>query len=188
MSTNLEQLAQTAFGCEACGLCQTRNLVVFGEGDPDADVMFIGEAPGEQEDESGIPFVGRSGQLLAKMLDACLEMTRDDVYIANVVKCRPPDNRDPEPEEITACIGYLKSQIGLVRPKVLITLGRFATQSLLNTTERIGKLRGKQFEYEGIPLVPTWHPSYLLRRQTAKVDTVEDMKIVKAILAQSSVV
>ena len=182
---SLYALLVEASSCEACGLCDTRNVVVFGDGNDKADVMFVGEAPGEQEDETGIPFVGRSGQLLSNMLDHCLGLTRDDVYIANIVKCRPPENRDPTPEEITACLGFLKQQIKIIQPKVIVTLGRVATQSLLETKERIGKLRGKQFTYEGIPLVPSWHPSYLLRRQTAKLDTVEDMKIVTEILAQT---
>lgn len=157
-------------------------MVVFGDGNPSADIMLIGEAPGEQEDETGIPFVGRAGQLLSKMLDHCFGLTRDDVYIANIAKCRPPNNRDPEPDEIAACIGYLKQQIRLVQPKALVALGRVAAQSLLGTEERIGKLRGKTFTYEGIPLVPTWHPSYLLRRPMARNDTVKDMKIVTEIL------
>lgn len=161
-------------------------MVVFGDGDPSADIMFIGEAPGEQEDATGIPFVGQAGQLLSRMIAHCFDLTRDDVYIANIAKCRPPNNRDPEPEEIAACIGYLKQQIKLIQPKVLVTLGRVATQSLLETEERIGKLRGRRFEYEGIPLVPSWHPSYLLRRPMARNDTVEDMKIVTEILAHAA--
>jgi len=180
----LEELTLQAYGCEACKLCQTRTTVVFGDGNPNADIIFIGEAPGEQEDESGIPFVGRSGQLLSKMLDVCLGLTRDDVYIANIVKCRPPENRDPEGDEIVACLGYLKKQIQIIQPRVLVTLGRFATQALLETEERIGKLRGKEFVYEGIPLVPSWHPSYLLRRPMSRNDTVKDMKIVQEILAK----
>lgn len=178
----LDALAVEAAACEACGLCEARTRVVFGSGNNSADIMFIGEGPGQQEDETGIPFVGRSGQLLSGMLDHCFGLTRDDIYIANIVKCRPPENRDPNPEEITACLSFLKQQIKIIQPKVIVTLGRVATQSLLETEEKIGKLRGKEFVYDGIPVVPSWHPSYLLRRQTAKLNTVEDMKIVNQIL------
>lgn len=181
-ANTLEELALQAFSCTSCKLCETRNAVVFGDGDDHADIMFIGEGPGEQEDQTGYPFVGQAGQLLSKMLDHCFGLTRDEVYIANIVKCRPPENRDPEPDEIAACLGYLKQQIRLVNPRVIVTLGRVATQSLLETQERIGKLRGRRFEYQGIPVVPSWHPSYLLRRPMARNDTVEDMKIVTQIL------
>ena len=185
MSTELEPLALQAYECTSCKLCETRTTVVFGNGKEDADLMLIGEGPGEQEDQTGIPFVGRAGQLLSKMLDTCLGLTRDDVYIANIVKCRPPNNRDPEPDEIAACLGYLEQQIKLISPKVIVTLGRVATQSLLDVTDRIGKLRGKQFDYKGTPVVPSWHPSYLLRRPQARWDAAEDMKLVLEIMSKS---
>lgn len=181
-SNTLDSLAEQVALCKQCKLCETRTLTVFGDGNENADIMFIGEGPGEQEDQTGIPFVGQAGQLLSKMIDHCFSLTRDDVYIANIVKCRPPGNRDPEEDEVTACIGYLKHQIALVRPKVIVTLGRVATQSLLDVKEKIGKLRGRIFEYEGIPVVPSWHPSYLLRRPMARNDSVADMKIVSEIL------
>lgn len=182
----LEGLDIIAFSCQQCNLHKSKgDFAVFGSGDYNADVMMIGEAPGKSESETGIPFVGQAGQLLAKMLHYCFDLTRDEVYIANIVKCRPPNNRDPEPDEIAACMGYLKQQIEIVKPKVIVTLGRVATQSLLDSEERIGKLRGKRFEYQGIPVIPSWHPSYLLRRPQARLDTVKDMKIVQTILDNS---
>lgn len=178
----LEEIAVDAYECMRCGLCETRNTVVFGDGDPDADIMFIGEGPGENEDQTGLPFVGQAGQLLSKMLEYCFGLTRDEVYIANIVKCRPPNNRDPEPYEITRCMPWLMMQINAVKPKVIVALGRVAAQSLLFSEERIGRMRGKRYAWEGIPVIPTWHPSYLLRRPMARNDTVEDMKVVKEIL------
>ncbi len=136
MSDPLDILAEQASRCEQCKLCKTRTNVVFGVGNESADLMFVGEAPGEEEDKSGLPFVGRSGNLLSNMLDKCLGLTRDDVYIANVVKCRPPENRDPEPDEVLACIDYLMRQIDLVKPKVVVPLGRVAAQTLLSTDEK----------------------------------------------------
>ena len=179
MSTELDILAAQVATCEKCKLCKTRTNTVFGDGNEKAELMFIGEGPGEEEDKSGFPFVGKSGQLLSKMLDTCLGLTRDQIYIANIVKCRPPENRDPEPEEVLACIGYLTKQIQLVKPKVIVTLGRVASQTLLATDEKIGKLRGMKHEFDGIVVVPTWHPSYLLRKPMARWDTVEDMKLVR---------
>lgn len=177
-SQALDVLAAQVAQCQQCKLCSTRINTVFGDGNENADIMFIGEGPGEEEDKSGFPFVGRSGQLLSAMLDKCLGMTRDQVYIANIVKCRPPENRDPEPDEVLACIGYLTKQIDLVKPKVIVTLGRVASQTLLSTDERIGKLRGRVHLLDDIPVVPTWHPSYLLRKPMARWETVEDMKLV----------
>lgn len=174
----LDSLAEQVTACHKCKLCKTRINTVFGDGNEHADVMFIGEGPGEEEDKTGFPFVGRSGQLLSAMLDKCLGMTRDQVYIANIVKCRPPENRDPEPDEVLECIGYLTQQIDLVKPKVIVTLGRVASQTLLATDEKISKLRGRVHLLDDIPVVPTWHPSYLLRKPMARWETVEDMKLV----------
>lgn len=184
-SEQLEQVALVTYDCIRCGLCESRTSVVFGDGSAEADIMLIGEGPGENEDKTGLPFVGQAGQLLSKMLEHCFGLTRDDVYIANIVKCRPPNNRDPEPFEIARCMPFLWQQIQIIQPKVIITLGRVATQSLLEVEDRIGQLRGKRFEYESIPVVPTWHPSYLLRRPFSRHQTVEDMKVVKEILSGS---
>lgn len=162
--------------CSRCKLCkQGRTNVVFGEGNPQADLVFVGEGPGEQEDLQGRPFVGRAGQLLTKMIEA-MGLRREDVFIANVVKCRPPNNRNPEPDEIEACSPFLFRQLDLIRPKVVVTLGKFSAHTLLKTEERIGLLRGRFFEYRGAKLMPTWHPAYLLRNPSAKKDTWEDLK------------
>ena len=145
-------------------LADGRTTVVFGTGDPDADLMFVGEGPGAEEDKQGLPFVGRSGKLLDKLLIQEIGLERSQVYIANVVKCRPPDNRDPEPEEIAACRPYLQRQMELVAPRVLVTLGNFATKVLLDTKEGITRLRGKRYAWgNGVVLVPTYHPAALLR-------------------------
>lgn len=182
----LTSLAVEANECAKCKLCESRgDFVVFGSGGHDADLMFIGEGPGRSESETGIPFVGQSGQLLSKMLDYCFNLTRDEVYIANIVKCRPPNNRDPKPDEIIACLDYLKQQIQVIQPRVIVTLGRVATQSLLETKERIGKLRGKSFTYDNIPVVPMTHPSYWLRRPSARIDVVADSRLVLAELDSS---
>lgn len=163
MHSSLAALADEASGCTRCALAATRTQVVFGTGDPTADLMFVGEGPGAQEDEQGLPFVGRSGQLLDRLVLEELGLTRDRVYIANVVKCRPPGNRDPLPAEITACRPYLEGQIELIRPKVVVTLGKFAGQLLLGSTEGITKLRGRSYPFGSAVLVPTVHPAYVLR-------------------------
>lgn len=163
MPLSLAALADDAAGCTRCPLAATRTNVVFGTGDPDADLLFVGEGPGAQEDEQGLPFVGRSGQLLDRLVHEELGLTRDRVYIANVVKCRPPNNRDPVPEEIAACRPYLESQLELVAPKVVVTLGKFAGQLLLGSKEGITRLRGRRYPYGGAVLVPTVHPAYVLR-------------------------
>ena len=149
--------------CTRCPLAAGRTQVVFGMGDPYADLVFIGEGPGAEEDRQGLPFVGRSGKLLDKLMLEELGITRERVYIANVVKCRPPDNRDPRPEEITACRPYLEQQLDLIAPKVLVTLGKFAGQLLLDSTVGITKLRGHDYPYRGAVLIPTLHPAYALR-------------------------
>jgi uracil-DNA glycosylase family 4 len=161
--TALEELATVASTCTRCPLAEGRTQVVFGMGDPSADLMFIGEGPGAEEDRQGLPFVGRSGKLLDKLMFEELGITRERVYIANVVKCRPPDNRDPRPEEITACRPYLEQQLDLIAPRVLVTLGKFAGQLLLDSTVGITKLRGHDYPYRGAILIPTLHPAYALR-------------------------
>lgn len=163
MPNSLAVLADDAAGCTRCSLAATRTHVVFGTGDPTADLMFVGEGPGAQEDAQGLPFVGRSGQLLDRLVLEELGLTRDRVYIANVVKCRPPQNRDPLPEEIAACRPYLESQLELIAPKVVVTLGKFAGQLLLGSSEGITRLRGRTYPYGAAVLVPTVHPAYVLR-------------------------
>ena len=159
----LELLAAEASTCTRCRLCEGRTQVVFGMGNPAANLMFIGEGPGEQEDRQGLPFVGRSGQLLDRLLREELGITRDRVYIANVVKCRPPGNRDPKPDEIDACRPYLQQQLDLIRPAAVVTLGRFAAQWLLGTTEGITRLRGRSYPFAHGVLIPTLHPAAALR-------------------------
>jgi uracil-DNA glycosylase len=168
--------------CVRCKLCELgRSQVVFGVGHSKARLMFVGEAPGEDEDKKGEPFVGRAGQLLTKIIEA-IGMTRDQVYIANVIKCRPPGNRNPEPDEVAACEPFLFRQIDVIQPKVIVPLGKFAAQCLLKTMDPITKLRGRQFEYRGAVLIPTFHPAYLLRNPSAKREVWDDMKKVRAIL------
>ncbi len=156
-------------GCTKCGLCQGRNKTVFGEGDPDASIMFIGEGPGQSEDEQGRPFVGRAGELLTRQIEA-MGFRRDQVYIGNVVKCRPPNNRTPTPVEVNTCWDYLRRQIQIIRPSVIITLGGPATKMVLQTRDGITRIRGSWYQYDGItppiPVMPTFHPAYLLRSYT----------------------
>ena len=168
-STTFDQLAVEAAMCTRCTLHETRNRVVFGSGNVNASWLFVGEAPGREEDRVGEAFVGRAGQLLNSMLFA-LGLNREDAYIANVLKCRPPDNRDPAGEEVAACESFLHRQVELVQPLMIMALGRFAAQSLLKTTESIGQLRGRMHHYEPfrIPLIVTYHPAYLLRSPLAK--------------------
>jgi uracil-DNA glycosylase len=168
--------------CTRCTLHTLgRTQIVFGSGKPDADLMFVGEAPGADEDLEGVPFVGRSGQLLTKIIEA-IGLARDDVYIANVIKCRPPQNRNPEPDEVATCEPFLFRQIDAIKPKVIVALGKFAAQTLLRTEDPISRLRGRLFDYRGAKLIPTFHPAYLLRNQSAKRDVWEDMKLVKKLL------
>ncbi len=169
--------------CTRCKLHTLgRRQVVFGVGSPTADLMFVGEAPGADEDVQGEPFVGRAGQLLTKIIEA-IDLTRDQVYIANVIKCRPPGNRNPEPDEVEQCEPFLFRQIDLIRPKVIVALGKFAAQSLLRTSDPITRIRGREYAYRSAILIPTYHPAYLLRNPSAKRDVWEDMKRVRAILA-----
>jgi uracil-DNA glycosylase family 4 len=168
--------------CMRCKLCALgRSQIVFGVGHPKARLMFVGEAPGEEEDKRGEPFVGRAGQLLTKIIEA-IGLSREQVYIANVIKCRPPDNRNPEPDEVAACEPYLFRPIDVIRPAVIVPLGKFAAQCLLKTTDPITRLRGRRFDYRGTTLIPTFHPAYLLRNPSAKREVWEDMKKVRAIL------
>ena len=162
--------------CQRCKLAKTRTNIVFGVGDPHAELMFIGEAPGRDEDLKGEPFVGRAGQLLTKMIEAGMGLSRADVYVANVLKCRPPGNRNPEPAEIAACREYLEAQIDLVKPAVLVALGKFAAQFLLETEEPITRLRGRWGTRRGIPVMPTYHPSFLLRQPDRKKEAWEDLQ------------
>lgn len=161
--------------CEKCGLSKTRKNVVFGDGNDKARLVFVGEAPGEDEDMQGLPFVGRAGQLLTKIIEA-MGLRRKDVYIANILKCRPPDNRPPESDEILACRDNLRRQIDVIKPKVICTLGKFASQTLLNTETPISALRGKFATYNGIKVMPTFHPAYLLRNPGDKKLVWDDMK------------
>jgi DNA polymerase len=177
-AAELAALCTAASTCTRCRLAEGRNKVVFGSGDPDAELMFIGEGPGAEEDRQGLPFVGRAGELLTKII-AAIDRTREQVYIANIVKCRPPGNRDPQPDEAAACRGYLERQIALVQPRILVALGRIAAQALLGTDSPIGRLRGQWFKVQGIPTMVTYHPAALLRNPALKRPTWEDMQQVR---------
>lgn len=174
---NWQELEHQIINCQKCKLCYGRKNVVIDRGKRNARWMFIGEGPGEQEDIQGKPFVGASGQLLDKMITAMQLSPENDVYIANVVKCRPPNNRNPNEEEIAACSNYLLSQIAMVKPDIIITLGRFAIQTLLKTTLAVGKLRNKVNYYDSTPVIATYHPSYLLRTPEAKKDAWADLQL-----------
>ena len=177
----LEELRGEMLACHKCPLGKTRTNLVFGVGNPMAKLMFVGEAPGRDEDLQGEPFVGRAGQLLTKIIEA-IGLKRSDVYIANVLKCRPPGNRNPLPEEIVLCMPYLIKQIETIQPKALCALGTFAAQTLLNTKAPVGTLRGKFHEYKGIPMMVTYHPAYLLRNPNDKAKVWDDMKKVRDFL------
>jgi uracil-DNA glycosylase len=184
--TELEAVAAEAAGCTRCRLHQSRTQVVFGQGDPNADLMFVGEAPGFHEDRQGIPFVGPSGQLLNRLLEG-IGLRRQDVYICNVVKSRPPQNRDPQPDEIAACRPWLDAQVRLVDPKVVVTLGNFAAKTLLETTTGITRLRGRTYPFQGRVLLPTFHPAAALHaqgRRTAGPSPLEAMEDDFRILAE----
>ncbi len=175
IANDLDSLKCEALNCKRCSLCKTRHNIVFGSGNPKAKLMFIGEAPGEDEDLRGLPFVGRAGQLLTKIIEA-MGLKRSDVYIANILKCRPPNNRVPLPAEIKECEDILKKQIDIIKPKIICTLGKFASQTLLRTETTISALRGNFREYNGIKLMPTFHPAYLLRNPADKKLVWQDMK------------
>jgi uracil-DNA glycosylase family 4 len=172
----LQELRAAIGDCQRCKLCSGRTHLVFGVGNPQAKLMFIGEGPGRDEDLQGEPFVGRAGQLLTDIITKGMGLRREDVYIANVVKCRPPENRNPEPDEVASCEPFLKRQIDLVRPEIIIALGKFAVQALLQTKAPITKLRGRWHSYHGIKLMPTFHPAYLLRNPGDKKLVWEDIK------------
>ena len=178
MEYTMESLAQACAACQKCALGESRTNSVFGVGNPDAELMFVGEAPGEQEDLSGIPFVGRAGQLLDKFLYA-VDIERSDVYIANILKCRPPKNRDPLPEEEDACIGYLREQVRLIRPKIIVCLGRISAMRLIKPDFKITKEHGQWFEKGGFLMTAVYHPAALLRDPRKKEDMLEDMKRIR---------
>ena len=173
---SLEELRAAIGDCRRCKLCSGRTNLVFGVGNPHAALMFVGEGPGRDEDLQGEPFVGRAGQLLTDIITKGMGLKREDVYIANVVKCRPPENRNPEPDEVAACEPFLKKQIDLIRPKIIVGLGKFAVQTLLQSKAPITKLRGNWRSYHGIKLMPTFHPAYLLRNPADKKLVWEDIK------------
>ena len=177
------QIREQLGDCTRCKLHSTRSNIVYGVGDPCAELMFVGEAPGRDEDQQGVPFVGRAGQLLTKIIEA-IDLRREDVYIANVIKCRPPKNRNPEPDEIETCQPYLFAQIDAIQPKVIVALGAFAVKTLLQRDESISKLRGRTFDYRGAKLIPTFHPAYLFRSPDKKADVWEDMKRVRSLLRE----
>jgi uracil-DNA glycosylase family 4 len=175
-SKMLQRIRDELGACRRCRLSEKRTHLVFGQGNPDADLVFIGEAPGQEEDEAGVPFVGAAGKILTDIIVKGMKLSREDVYISNVVKCRPPGNRDPLPEEIRTCEPFLKRQLEAIRPRVIVALGKFAAQTLLKTDTPISRLRGNFHDYEGIPLMPTFHPGYLLRNPGGKKLVWEDIK------------
>ena len=185
-----EALREAVAACRACKLCEGRRQTVFGVGHTSAHWMIVGEAPGEQEDRQGEPFVGKSGQLLDNMLRA-VGLTRgeaaaaEQVFIANTVKCRPPGNRNPEPEELAQCEPYLIRQIALVQPRIILAMGRFAVQSLLRSDEPIGRLRGRVHQYQGVPLIVTYHPAYLLRNPEDKAKSWDDLCLAREVLQKA---
>jgi len=181
-----DALAQAVAECRACKLCDSRRNPVFGVGDLQADWLVVGEAPGENEDLQGEPFVGQAGKLLDNMLAALGLSRRDQVYIANVLKCRPPGNRNPEPEEIAQCEPFLRRQVELLRPKIILAMGRFAVQTLLQTNEPIGRLRGRVHRYHDVPVVVTYHPAYLLRNLPDKAKAWADLCLAQAVLRQAA--
>jgi uracil-DNA glycosylase family 4 len=187
--TPIDGLAAIRADIGDCTRCKLHTLgrtqVVFGVGNPEADLMFVGEAPGRDEDLQGYPFVGRAGQLLTKIIEA-IALKREDVYIANVIKCRPPQNRNPEPDEVETCEPFLFRQIDVIKPKVIVALGKFGAQALLKTLDPISRLRGRVFDYRGAKLIPTFHPAYLLRNPSSKREVWEDMKLVRKLLTETS--
>ena len=175
MYENIEELRESINNCKKCKLCKTRTNIVFGVGNKDADIMFIGEGPGGDEDRLGEPFVGKAGQLMNKAFDV-VGIKREEVYIANIVKCRPPQNRDPEDDEIKACMDYLRNQVVIIKTKIIVLLGRIALQNILGQEYKITASRGKWVEMKGIMYMPTWHPAALLRDETKKIEFLNDLK------------
>lgn len=185
LTAGLAEIRMEIGECTRCKLCSTRTNIVFGVGNPHAELMFVGEAPGADEDEQGEPFVGRAGQLLTKIIEA-MGYQRSDVYIANILKCRPPNNRPPEPDEVATCEPFLFKQIDTIKPKVIVALGTHAAHTLLKIDTPISKIRGQVLDYRGdVKLVPTFHPAYLLRSPDRKRDVWEDMKKVRALLSET---
>jgi uracil-DNA glycosylase family 4 len=174
----LDAIRQDIGECTRCELHKGRNCLVFGEGDPHARLVFVGEAPGREEDLQGRPFVGQAGELLTRLIEA-IDLTRAQVYITNIVKCRPPQNRNPRPDEIQTCLPFLHKQLEAIKPKIICALGTFAAQTLLETEERISILRGQFYAYQGARLMPTYHPAFLLRNPQFKRDVWEDMKAIR---------
>lgn len=181
----LDEVRRELGDCRRCKLCAGRKQIVFGSGNPKARLVFVGEGPGAEEDAQGLPFVGAAGQLLTKMI-AAMGLKRDDVYICNVVKCRPPGNRNPEPDEIAACEPFLRAQLEAIGPEVVVALGKFAAQTLLREATPITRLRGHWRTYQGMKLMPTFHPAYLLRNPAEKKPCWEDLKAVMAVLAKAA--
>ncbi len=179
----LERVRDELGVCTRCKLSSGRTNIVFGSGHPHAKLMFVGEGPGEEEDKQGLPFVGRAGQLLTKMITA-MGLSREEVYIANIVKCRPPHNRPPETDEIASCQPFLMKQIAAIRPKVICALGTFAAQTLLATKVRISDLRGRFHDFQGIQVMPTFHPAYLLRNPSEKKPTWDDLQKIMKVLSE----
>lgn len=176
---SLERIREDIGDCKRCRLCQQRNTIVFGSGSSRAELVFIGEGPGRDEDIQGLPFVGRAGKLLTQMIEA-MGLKRDDVYICNVVKCRPPENRAPEPDEMETCSPFLFRQLAVIKPKAIVCLGATAFQALYGAKQSISRLRGQWLEFRGIPMLATYHPAYLLRNPNAKGEVWEDLKKVMA--------
>ena len=183
-SFTLEGIRKELGDCKRCKLNRTRRTLVFGEGNPKAPLMFIGEGPGYDEDVQGRPFVGKAGQLLTKIIQS-MGFQREDVYIANIVKCRPPQNRNPQPDEIEACHPFVLKQIEVIRPRIICALGTFAAQTLLKTIEKITALRGRVFDLDGIKIIPTYHPAFLLRNPERKREVWEDMKRILDLLKET---
>jgi DNA polymerase len=177
-ASTLDQLREALGDCRRCKLCEARTNIVYGVGNPSARLLFVGEGPGEDEDRQGEPFVGKAGALLTDIITKGMGLRRADVYIANVVKCRPPNNRNPQPDEIVACEPFLRRQIEIVRPEVIVSLGNFATQALLGDRTAISRRRGRWQEFRGTPLMPTFHPAYLLRNPSDKRLVWDDIKLV----------
>lgn len=174
MYQEMDELEKSIINCKKCKLCQRRQNIVFGEGNTNTKVMFIGEGPGGDEDKEGRPFVGRAGQLMNKAFDV-VGIKRENVYIANIIKCRPPQNRDPEPDEIEACINYLRNQVMIIKPQIIVLLGRISLQNIVGKEYKITASRGKWIEKKGILYMPTWHPAALLRDETKKIDFIKDL-------------
>jgi DNA polymerase len=166
--------------CQRCKLAPTRSTIVYGSGNPNAEIVFVGEAPGYEEDQQGLPFVGAAGQLLTKIIESTGLLKREDVYICNILKCRPPNNRNPEPDEVLSCSPFLKRQIATIRPKIVCCLGKFAAQMMLKSADPITRLRGRFHDIDGMRVIATFHPAYLLRSPEKKREVWEDMKQIRA--------